>query len=87
MQNPLSDADVDALLRVLTIVEDHVVEAWSSVVARQLRDGFVASGLLPDDAKTDVVGRTVAQLQLRYRYSLGEYEERPPEGARETHAG
>jgi hypothetical protein len=87
MQNPLSDTDIDALLRVLTIVEDHVVEACGSIVARQLRDGFVASGLLPDDAKTDVVGRAVAQLQLRYRYSLGEYEERPADGASETHAG
>jgi len=87
MQNPLSDADIGALLRLLTIVEDNVIETRDSILARQALDGLVASGLLPDGAKTDVVGCAVAQLQLRYRHSLGEFTERPPYSASQTHEG
>jgi hypothetical protein len=85
MQNPLSDADIDALLHLLAIVEDRVSEACDRTLAQQLRDGFTACGLLPDDAQTDAVGGTIAQLQVRYRYSLGEYTERPTDAASETH--
>jgi hypothetical protein len=85
MQNPLSDPDIDALLHLLTIVENRVSEARHSTLAQQLRDGFAACRLLPDDAQTDAVGGAMAQLQARYRYSLGEYTERPTNGACETY--
>jgi hypothetical protein len=77
LQNPLSDDDIDALIRLLTIVEDRVSKACDSLLTEQLRDGFVACGLLPGSAHTEAVGGAVANLRIRYRYSLGEYTERP----------
>ncbi len=85
MQNPLSDADIQALLRLLAIVENRVTETCDSLLAQQLRDGFAAGGLVPRDADTAAVGGAIAQLQLRYRYALGEYSERPTDDTCETH--
>jgi hypothetical protein len=87
VQNPLSDADIEALLRLLAIVQDRVSQARDSLLAQQLREGFAACGLLPGDAQTDAVGGAITQLQVRYRYSLGEYTERPADGACETYDG
>ena len=81
MQNPLSDADTDALLRLLSLVEGGVRAAPDRTLARQLRDGLAACGLLAGDATLDAVGGALAQLQVRYRYSLGEYTERVTDGA------
>lgn len=77
MQNPLPDADIGALLCLLATVEDRVGHACDTPLAQQLRDGFAACGLLPSDARPDSVGTAVAQLHARFRYSLGEYSERP----------
>ena len=76
MQNPLSDADSDALVRLLTLVEDGVRAAPDGIVARQLRDALAVCGLLAGDAPLHVLAGALAQLQVRYRYSLGEYFER-----------
>jgi hypothetical protein len=46
-------------------------------VARHLREGLVARGLLAADDPAAHLGRALAQLQARYRFSLGEYTERP----------
>jgi hypothetical protein len=81
VQNPLSDADSDALLRLLTLVEGGVRAAPAAILARQLRDALAACGLLAGDAPLDAVGGALAQLQVRYRYSLGEYIERVTDGA------
>jgi hypothetical protein len=80
VQNPLSDADSDALLRILSLVEGGVRAAPDVILARHLRDGLAACGLLAGDAPLDAVGGALAQLQARYRYSLGEYTERVTDG-------
>jgi hypothetical protein len=87
VQNPLSDADIEALLRLLAIVQDRVSAACDSLLAQQLRDGFAACGLLPGDAQTDAVGGAIINLHVRYRYSLGEYTEPPADGVSQTHDG
>lgn len=83
MQNPLSDADVAALLHLLAIVEDRVIEICDCcLLAHRLRAGLMACGLLPGDAQADAVAGAIAALQVRYRYSLGEYAERPTDAER-----
>jgi hypothetical protein len=77
VQNPLSDPDIEAMLHLLAIVQDRVSQAGDSLLAQQLRDGLAACGLLPGDAHTDALAGAIANLQARYRYSLGEYTERP----------
>lgn len=81
----MSDPDIGALLLLLAIVQDRVSETCNSLLAQQLRDGFAACGLLPADAHTDAVGGAIADLEVRYRYSLGEYTERPAIGLSQTH--
>jgi len=76
LQNPLCDRDSDALLRLLTFVEGGVREAPDGPFARGLRDALAGCGLLAGDAPADAIGGALAHLQVRYRYSLGEYAER-----------
>lgn len=83
MQNPLSDRDSDALLRLLALVESGVREAPDGPFGRRLRDGLAEWGLLAGDAPNAAVSGALARLQARYRYSLGEYTERVATGAAE----
>jgi len=85
VQNPLSDGDSDALLRLLTLVEGRVREAPDSPLAQALRVALAGCGLLSGDAPTNAVSGALARLQTRYRYSLGEYDERVPTGAAGQH--
>jgi len=81
VHNPLSDADSFALTRLLILVEDSVGRDPDCLLAWQVRDGLAACGLLADRAPTSAVGDALAQLQTRYRHSLGEFTERTTEGA------
>jgi hypothetical protein len=81
VQNPLPERDSDALLRVLTLVEGGVRETPYGPFARALRDALAGCGLLARDAPTVAIVESVAQLQRRYRYSLGEFAERIANGA------
>jgi hypothetical protein len=83
VQNPLSDRDSDALLRVLAIVAAGVREAPDDPLVRRLRDNLAGCGLVAGDAPTEAVGGALAKLQARYRHSLGEYAERETTGAAE----
>jgi hypothetical protein len=76
VHNPLSDDDCSALLHLLAVVEASVDAAPDGVVARHIRDGLVACGLLAADDPLRELSGALARLQVRYRFSLGEYTER-----------
>lgn len=76
MHNPLSDADSNALIHLLTVVEDSVGRSPDSPLTRQILDGLAACGLVAPHTSTDGAGAALAALQVRYRYSLGEFTER-----------
>jgi hypothetical protein len=76
VHNPLSDEDCSALLHLLTVVEVTVDAAPDGLVARHTREGLVACCLLAADDPIRELSAALAQLQVRYRFSLGEYTER-----------
>jgi hypothetical protein len=76
VHNPLSDDDCSALLHLLAVVEVSVDAAPDGLVARHTREGLVACGLLAADDPIRELSAALARLQVRYRFSLGEYTER-----------
>ncbi len=76
MQNPLSDDDCSVLLHLLAVAEAWVDAEPDGPLARQVHEGLAAHGLLAADEQARGIGPAIAQLQVRYRFSLGEYTER-----------
>jgi hypothetical protein len=81
--NPISDGDVSAVIGLLAVVEGELLgEQLDPKLVRSIRDRFVMAGLLAQDAETaDLRVVVVAEMNQRFRYARGEYDEPPaPEG-------